>query len=229
MQQNLCLSDSRQSNRADTVGSDIHQGADVETTIIVAVVIVAGVAFWIWQTNESNKKVAARNDQIKATWAIERATALAAFERNEQPDIHAPNVVLLKGETVIWTQPAKLYEERVTSRKWEGGSKGISVPTGVMGIKVNFGKTQGSLNVERSSVPVATGLFVVTTRHLIFSGDSKSTKAPLVKLIDVQCADDGVVVSVTGRAKPWTVTFHDPMGGEVVRVAIQRAFDTQTA
>jgi hypothetical protein len=201
----------------------------VETVVVIMIVVVAGVAFWIWQASESNKKVNARNDEIRATWAKERAAALGAFDGNGQPDIQVPNIVLLKGETVIWTQPAELYEERVTSRKWEGGSKGISVPVGVLGIKVNFGKTRGSLNIERSSVPVAAGLFIVTTHHLIFSGDSKSTKARLAKLIDVQCADDGVVVSVTGRAKPWTVTFHDPMGGEVVRVAIQRAFDTQAA
>ena len=202
-------------------------GDDV-VKLIQAAAILGVVIFVLWfmvQIQKSSAKT--RAVQLEAIRA-RNATLVERLQSGEAMDIDASNIVVMKSETVIWREPAQLIEERVTKREWSGGSKGISIPTGVLGMKVSLGKTAGRINVERGNVPVATGHLYITNQHIIFSGDGKSTKTPLKKLIDVQCANNGLVMGVTGRQKPLMFLYVNPMVGEVVQAAIQRAYDTQT-
>ena len=190
----------------------------------VMILLIIGISAFFYFSTQSAKKQRIARTERRAQLAATRALTLEAFARDEPPPVSAPNIVLTKGERVIWSEPARLYEERVVSRKWEGGSKGISIPTGVLGTRISLGKTQGRLNVERQTVPIATGALVITSRNLLFHGDTKSSKAALDKIITVNCAADGIIIAVTGRAKPWTVVFNDPEAGEVVRVALEAAY-----
>lgn len=198
----------------------------MSATVIMGIVLV--IVLFLWFNLTANKQAHAKKQIADAKSAAAREATIAVFERGEIPEVNLRNVVTTKGEVPLWSEPAQLYEERVLSRKWEGASKGISIPTGVLGMRVSLGKTRGALNIERGTVPIASGAFVITSKNLIFSGDAKSSKTALNKVIDVQCSDNGIILSITGRAKPWTVIFTDPKGGEVVRVALQRAYDMQT-
>ena len=192
---------------------------------VVLVIFFVGVYFY----NQHSTAVAARNrlrqQEQASRLQVIRQSSLDVIARGEIPhDVATLNVLMLPGERAICALDAKLYEERVLSRKWESGSKGISIPTGVLGTKISIGKTNGQVNVERGSVPISTGKFIVTTRHIIFGGDAKSTKTPLVKLINVNCADNGAMIGITGRQKPLMVMFDDPLGGQLVRAALQLAY-----
>lgn len=194
--------------------------------LIVWVALIAGVIYVFNQIQASSAKAAA----AKRAGRLERANALAErIVNGENLDADTSNLVLVNGEQVIYRTGADLIEERVVSRKWEGGSQGISIPTGILNTKVSFGKTRGKLAVERGNVPVSKGSFVVTTKHLIFSGSGKSTKTPLLKVIDTQLGNNGIIFGVTGRTNPIKVMFHDDIGGVVVGAAIQRAFDGMKA
>lgn len=202
-------------------------GDDV-VKLFQAAAILGVVIFLLWfmvQIQKSNAKT--RATQMEAIRA-RNATVVERLQSGKPMDVDTSNIVVQKSETVIWREPAQLIEERVTKREWSGGSKGVSIPTGVLGMKVSLGKTAGRINVERGNVPVATGHLYITNQHIIFSGDGKSTKTPLKKLIDVQCANNGLIMGVTGRQKPLMFLYVNPMVGEVVQAAIQRAYDTQT-
>jgi len=197
------------------------------TQVTILVILVGIIVFFIKSGQADAKKLEARRQhaaEVAAARATERADVLAAFAAGTPPKITVPNVVFIKDERPIWSEPAELYEERVTSRKWEGGSKGISVPIGILNTKIHLGKTKGQLNIERANVPVASGALVITSKHLLFKGDTKSTKTALNKIISLDCAANGITVAVTGRAKPWIIIFNDPEAGEVVREAINHAY-----
>jgi hypothetical protein len=197
------------------------------TQLLIAVILIAIAACFYASNSKAKAKRKAQlalDAEHRAALAQKRTETLAIFASGGMPTVSAPNVVLTKDERVVWTEPAQLFEERVTSRTWDGGNQGVSIPTGVAGIRLNFGKTKGRLNVTRNHVPVASGDLIITTRHVFFNGDTKSSKAALTKIVTFNCADDGATIAVTGRVNPWTVMFDDPEAGEVVREALKAAF-----
>lgn len=185
---------------------------------VLTLVLLGGIAAFLYIVTRSAKT------KRREARAAQRAQTIAAFASDQPPTVRAPNIVLTKDERVIWSEPAQLFEERVVSRKWEGGSQGISIPTGVLGTRISLGKTQGRLNIERQTIPISTGALVITTHNVLFHGDTKSSKTALSKIITVNCAANGIVIALAGRAKPWTIVFQDPEAGEVVRVALQTAY-----
>lgn len=191
----------------------------IVTTVVVAGAALAGMIAYANASSSSQK----RRDEEKQKAIALRESIAEDIAAGKELNIDRSNIILQVGETMIWREPGDLYEERVVSRKWEGGSKGISIPTGILDTKIHLGRTKGSLNVQRGHVPIATGSLVITTKHLIFSGDTKSVKTPLAKLIDVQVGNNGIIAGIDGRQKPLMVVFKDPIAGPIIAAALTRA------
>jgi hypothetical protein len=127
------------------------------------------------------------------------------------PPIHVSGVVLDHEENAYWIEPATLYEERVVSRRYEGGSRGVSLRL-MKGVSVRVGAHRGQLISDSANVPIASGSFVITNRRLIFSGDAKSFATKLEKIIDLTPHLDGLRYAESNRQKPRALSFPQKNG-----------------
>jgi hypothetical protein len=129
-----------------------------------------------------------------------------------------PIAILLKAdEAAYWTEPGTLYEEKVVSRHYEGGSSGVSLRI-VKGVTFRVGAHRGQLVTETGNVAVSSGNLVITNRRLIFQGDKKSFTAEFEKIIEVQPAPDGIRFSESNRQKPRLILYDKPNGDFVCEV-----------
>lgn len=108
--------------------------------------------------------------------------------------ISVPGIVLKRGEEAYWSEWAELLEERVVDRRYVGGSSGFSVRI-VKGVTYRFGGTRGRVITERGVVPVSRGRLVVTSQRLSFLGDRKSFNVPFQRLLAVEPANDGLLIT----------------------------------
>jgi hypothetical protein len=121
------------------------------------------------------------------------------------------NVVLRKNEVAYWIEPAKLWEERVVSRRYEGGSAGISFRI-AKGVTLRTGATRAHLVSSSADVAVSDGSFVITNQRFLFQGHAKSFETKYEKILDIHNHLDGIRYSETNRQKPRKIEYAAPMG-----------------
>ena len=165
--------------------------------------------------NLMNELVALRNGRLARTQTLHQLE----FGTVTAPPI--PNLVMRRGETVLWSIGGTLYETKVVSRRYEGGSRGVSLRI-VKGVSVRVGAQRGQLVTEEGNVPVSSGLFVVTNQRLIFQGDAKSVSDSLDKILDINPSPNSLRYSTSSRSKPRWVQFNRP-DGEMCCAALNRA------
>jgi hypothetical protein len=119
---------------------------------------------------------------------------LNEIQAGNLPTVEVKNLVLQKGESPHWAEPASLLEERVVSRRYEGGSQGVSIRI-MKGVSYRVGASRGNLIADKQIVPVSTGSLVVTNKRVIFNGNAKSFALRLDKILNVQPFGDGLQVS----------------------------------
>lgn len=117
------------------------------------------------------------------------------------PSGSASGLILRKGEVCHLSLPAILVEERVVSRNYQGGSRGVNLRL-VKGVSFRVGQQKGQMVSQSGIVPISEGYFVITNKRLVFSGDRKSVTTPIDKLVDLHVFSDGLNYSVTTRQKP---------------------------
>lgn len=157
------------------------------------------------------------SDIPKENARLQRCETLAQIrERGPQP-IAVSNVILRKGEQAYWAQPARLYEEKIVSRRYEGGSRGVSIRV-MKGVSFRVGAQRGQFVADTADVPVSEGEFIVTSQRLIFRGNSKSFDTKYEKLLDVQNHIDGIYFSETNRQKQRKVQYLQPNGDIIVEI-----------
>src|SRR6516165_1461168 len=79
---------------------------------------------------------------------------------------------LRRGERIVYAiRGAALVEPRRGPGHWKGGSAGVSVPTGIEGIRLRFGKTRGTFEPgEEKPTIIDQGDATITTDRVVFQG-----------------------------------------------------------
>ena len=109
---------------------------------------------------------------------------------------------LLKSETLLWMFTNVKYFQEVTRREFVGSSSGVSIRV-AKGVYLRQSAFRGH-PVERSSMTHQdTGLMGITTKHIYFTGDRKSFRVRLDRIVSFTPYSDGVgIMRDLVRAKP---------------------------
>lgn len=162
--------------------------------------------------------------EIKA-WAERQIQYYSLFALIESgaplPTGSASGLILQRGEVCHLSLPAILVEERVVSRNWQGGSRGVNLRL-VKGVSFRVGQQAGQMVSQSGIVPISEGYFVITNKRLVFSGDRKSVTTPIANLVDLHVFADGLNYSVTTRQKPVIIRLPVPEEAELCALVITR-------
>lgn len=110
-------------------------------------------------------------------------------------------MLMKRGEAVYLSAPGSLYEERVVRRRFQGGSRGVSVRI-AKGLSYRIGATRGTAVSEREAVAVSEGELVMTNTRVVFLGDRKGFEIPYAKLTHMEAFADGAQFSdAQGRVR----------------------------
>lgn len=99
-------------------------------------------------------------------------------------------VNLQKNERVIWAFPNTRYLEDKTRREMRGTSHGVSIRV-MKGVYYRVGASKGRAVEFTERQHVDTGDLVITNKHLIFAGPTKSVRVPHSKIVAIQPYEDG--------------------------------------
>jgi hypothetical protein len=99
---------------------------------------------------------------------------------------------------------AALVEPRRGPGHWKGGSAGVSVPTGIDGIRLRFGKTRGTYEqgAENPTI-IDQGDATITTERVVFQGPKYTREWEFSKLIGMMNPTDipWTAIQVSNRQK----------------------------
>ena len=160
----------------------------------------------------------------KSKQELARLRLLTEIQNGNVPTIQVQNVILQKSETAHWVEPGNILEERVVSRRYEGGSQGFSFRI-AKGVSYRVGGHRGHLVTDKAVVPVSSGELIITNRRVIFRGDAKSFNLRLDKLLDVNFFSDGVRLT-DDKGKPRIVQFSNSSNADIVGTVLSRAINT---
>jgi hypothetical protein len=149
---------------------------------------------------------------------------LGQIQAGNLPTTLVSGLVMQKGETAHWSEPASIMEERVTNRRYVGGSSGVSFRI-ARGISYRVGGYRGHVVVNKRVVPVSTGSLVITNKRLVFLGDKKGFNSRLEKLLDVQLFGNGLRVE-DGSGRSHTFRFQSRQNIDVVGAILSQAINS---
>ena len=130
-------------------------------------------------------------------------------------------LILQKNELCHLSLPAVLMEERVLSRNYAGGSRGVNIRI-MKGVSYRMGQQRGQMTSQSGMVAISDGYFIATNKRLVFSGDRKSVSTSFAKLMDMHVFSDGVTFSSSQRQKPVIVKLSSEQEAEMAGVLISR-------
>lgn len=148
---------------------------------------------------------------------LQRCELLAVIREQGPPPVRAAHLVTRSGEQVYWVERARLFEEKFVSRRYEGGSQGVSIRV-MKGVSFRLGSHRGRLVSDTATLPVSDGEFIVTSQRLVFRGSAKSFETKFKNLLDVCNHVDGIVFSEANRQKQRRVQYLSPNGDAVAEV-----------
>lgn len=148
---------------------------------------------------------------------IVRSRQLHELQRGNIAPINAANVILQPGEFAYWIENGTLHEQKVVSRRYEGGSRGASIRV-MKGVSFRVGASRGQVVSETGWIPVSVGNLVITNQRIIFQGDRKSFATKYEKIFEIQPAMDGLRFSESNRQKPRAIMYRVPNGDYVCEI-----------
>jgi len=110
------------------------------------------------------------------------------------PTTIVPNLVLQKNETAHWKENACILENKVIRRRYEGGSRGVSIRL-AKGLSYRVGGHRGQILTDTALIAVSQGELVLTNKRIIFKGDSKSLNMKLDKVLNFEFFSDGINIT----------------------------------
>tara|TARA_R110001606_G_scaffold67523_1_gene154469 strand:- start:92 stop:913 length:822 start_codon:yes stop_codon:yes gene_type:complete len=109
---------------------------------------------------------------------------------------------LLKTEKIIWVFQDVRYYEQKKSVSYVGGSSGVSVRV-AKGVYLRTSAFKGRRIESYDTVSMGFGILGVTNKHLYFSGDQKTFRIRLDKIVAIDPHSDGVTIHRDAQsAKP---------------------------
>jgi len=147
---------------------------------------------------------------------LSRLRLLNEIQQGNMPIVFSiAHLVIQKGEKVHWVEPAILAEEKVVSRRYEGGSQGVSLRI-MKGVSYRVGSHRGHLVSEVGVVAVSEGELVLTNNRLVFRGDKKSLSVKLGNILDIQLCASGLQFSELNKSKPKLVKFKEKGNCDII-------------
>jgi hypothetical protein len=112
---------------------------------------------------------------------------LIRIARGEDSADRSWPLVMRRHERLVSTiQECGLFEPRRGAGHWQGGSAGVSVPTGISGVRLRFGKTRGTyVEGEEKPTVIDTGNASITTERVVFQGGKYTREWEFSKLIGI--------------------------------------------
>lgn len=132
---------------------------------------------------------------------LARLQMLRESQEGRLPVLPQVPLLLKKGEVGHWMTDAEYMEERVVSRRYEGGSRGVSIRI-MKGVSYRVGAHKGQLVTETGIVTVDSGQLILTSQRVAFTGARKSFNVPYKQLMNFNLFDDGVQINKDGKSKP---------------------------
>lgn len=154
---------------------------------------------------------------------LTRLCLINEIQQGNLPTITASPVILQKSEKAHWVEPGNLLEERVINRRYEGGSRGVSIRI-MKGVSYRVGAHRGHIVSETGIVPVSGGDFVITNKRAIFSGDRKSFALRIDKLLDLEMFSNGTRLT-DDKGKIRQVQFNKPENTDIVGAVLAQVIN----
>jgi hypothetical protein len=145
---------------------------------------------------ETLKKKYNVNLTLSGTAPLFRAIYLLESKHELPPPVPV-DVFLDANETCYYTTPTTWHQSRVQTHGYSGSS--ISLPTGVSGVRFRFG---GYTPVRAEQLmALSAGTLFITSKRLLFSGESRNMTITLTKIVDGHVYSDCVRIE-KGSGKP---------------------------
>jgi hypothetical protein len=148
---------------------------------------------------------------------------LTEIQNGNPPFMSVSNVVLQKNETIYWSEPSSLLEERVVGRRYEGGSQGLSIRI-TSGVTYRVGAHRGRIISDTAIVPVSSGELIITNKRIIFRGDAKSFNLRLDKLLELNLYGNGIRLT-DDKGKSCIVKFTSEGNSDIVGATLSFAIN----
>ncbi len=159
--------------------------------------------------------------QAEVRAAVVSLIALAQGQGGTDPDWP---LVVRSGERLFSTiQGCGLYEPRRGAGHWEGRSAGVSVPTGIMGIRVRLGKSAGTYEQGTETPTVIdSGNASITSQRVVFQGSKYTREWEYSKLIGIvhDAEHPATAIQVSNRQKTSGIVYPGVTSWEPVRLAL---------
>lgn len=169
-----------------------------------------------------------RDHEVQQTKAdLYRLRLIDEIQQGNLPVQSVTNIILQRGETVHWVEPAKLLEERVVSRRYSGGSSGFSFRI-CKGVSYRVGASRGRVITDTAIVPISSGELALSNKRVIFAGDTKSFTVKLDKLLNIEFYDDGLQLHGT-TGKPKTIQLGQPAHIDIVGAVLSSTINSYSS
>ena len=121
-------------------------------------------------------------DMFRAIYLLETKKSL--------PPPMPVSLMLDAGEAAYYSIAAIWHQNRVHSQGYAGAS--FSMPTGIRGVRFRLGRYTPIRTEEMT--PLSNGILYVTSKRLLFNGESKNTTISLKKIVDGHIYSDCVKI-----------------------------------
>jgi len=177
------------------------------------------------ELKEIQKYLGLADDEIKTSKKeLTRLRLLNEIQKGNLPTVSITNLVMKKGETAYWKEPATLAEEKIIRRRYEGGSQGVSFRV-MKGVSYRVGGHRGHIVSETGLVPVSDGELIVTNKRIIFRGDGKAFAIKLDKILDIQIFTNSLQFSENNKSKPCIVKLKQEGNHDIVGAILSYAIN----
>jgi hypothetical protein len=136
-------------------------------------------------------------------------------------------LITRRGERVVSAMVGTgLFETRRGAGHWSGASAGVSVPTGIDGIRLRVGKTRGTyVQGDEEPTVIDTGNASITTQRIVFQGDKYTREWAYSKLIGVMHFTDhpATAIQVSNRQKTSGIVYPGDDTVEATRLSMSVA------
>jgi hypothetical protein len=155
---------------------------------------------------------------------LARLRLLNEIQQGNMPLVTVANLVLQKGEKAYWIEPVIMAEEKVISRRYQGGSQGMSFRI-MKGVSYRVGGHRGNITSETGVVAVSEGEMVITSKRVVFRGDKKSFATKLQNILDIQLFTNGFQFSENNKSKPRLLKFKQEGNHDVIGAVLSYAIN----
>jgi hypothetical protein len=174
---------------------------------------------------ETQQILMVTDQQIPKQLAVLRKhQELRNIQKGILPSVNSSGLILQDGEQVHFMGRVDLLEERVVSRKYQGGSSGVNFRV-AKGVSFKVGQQKGRSVSEKGIVTVDEGEFYVTNKRLVYKGGKKNFSLTFSQLVGYEVFKSGIDISANkGNTKMlrFTESFDPDMLELLINVAITR-------